>query len=1197
MATVQPPCRFFRPVLLFLHIVMGESKAPLMRQEETPAQESLPSGGEHTTTSTLLQAVLPSNPRATLMNYSSGVDASGFSKAVTYVPHVDISHERQWQSRSPFSFVSSNNTMSRGHVFTLVSIVAFFGLLYVASALIDGCRQQRSTEAAADRLLSRRGGKSAGKKTCEGRLAQVKIQVKGMTCGHCSGTVERGLRSMDGVQDANVDLLRGQALVIFTVGKLTAKAVAKEVDDLGFEAAVQEETYLENFAAAGTGGSSQQNLCAAKLSVKGMTCASCSSAVETGLRACAGIRSVEVDLLREEASVEVDVSKISLEQLVAKVTDLGFEAILLWQERVCEHGEQPTSEAPETATLHLAVAQGAAARGVLEAQHGVTSVGLEEGVLTVSYRPDLVGARSLLHRLANSGLEAEFRASGIEAKGDADFAQLAQDLMIALPCTIVMLSMMHVDHAAGVQGPLSVEVLHGISRKTLLLFAMSILVLSTAGRRFFSGAASALKRGDANMDVLVALAAGLSFAFAVCMTGFGMLAAKKGGKVAEPPMDLFETPCTLITTLLVGRMLESRAKQQTGKFLDDLLSSTPPKARVVQEEIASATTKEMPKELVELGDILEVRPGETVPVDGILIRAVDEQVTLLAFNEALLTGESRPIPKSEGDSIICGSSLVTRTPCWIRAERIGTGTALAKLVSLVEKAGSSANQAPVQRLADRIARVFVPFVIGLAVLTTFCQLCSVRMYGAAVDPQMEHVTGLEHCEMFVFAIRFGLSVLLVACPCALGLATPTAVMVATGVAAERGIVVKSASSFEQAALQGSVVLDKTGTLTRGSPQTGAMALCPGDAQQKLREVVGGVVCGMVGTSSVIYTDMSEEPINTRWLHRLGSGIVESGSGTTTEQPSKAAVESSALLFAASAARSEHPLSRGIEDGMRRLVGDARLSALLGALPPITEVEALVGHGVSFKLGNTLVKVGSAAWVVPDLLLRPDLLPWVEEQCSKASTVVGLSVDSSPVGFVALRDELRPSAKAIVDEFRRLGDDVWMCTGDRQHTALAIAADVGVPNDRVVADARPEDKASLVRRLRDRGDHVVVVGDGVNDAPALALANLGIAIGAGVRLTVDAADVILVKNDLEDVYKFKQLALATSCTIKRNFLWAFIFNATMLPVAAGLFAQFGVSLSPTWASAAMACSSIAVVLSSLQLRWFAAAPLPGTMDCA
>lgn len=970
-----------------------------------------------------------------------------------------------------------------------------------------------------------------------------------------------------------MDLVRAQALVTFRPGEVTSQAIVDAVDALGFEAKVVEETREASPSSIG-------NLSIVNMSVKGMTCASCSKAVERGVQAVLGVQSVEVNLLRAEASVVLDTAQVSAERLCNAVDSLGF--ICKIQSRLPYTPVLSPVNKSESATLRLSVVQGHAACTVLKAQRGVNSVDLDNGVVVVSYQPEVIGARALLQRLASSGIQAEPSGPAVQGASDEVSDGMWRDFAIAGPATITMMGLMYL------QLPCLAEPLHpGVSRMTAVLFIISTVVLFTAGRRFFIGASRALKRGSANMDVLASLAASLAYIFAIVMTIFAILVSQNGGQVSDPPMELFETPTTLITALLLGRILETRAKRQAGIFLDKLVNSTPPTARLVHEDGDTVSTTEIPVELVEVGDTLELQPGDVVPVDGSLLKAVNRAAGCqpLSFNEALLTGESRPIPKCEGDEVICGSVFLTRSNCWIRAERVGSGTALAKVVALVEKAASSASKIPAQRLADQVTRIFVPIVISLAVMTTLCQFCAVHLYTSHYDPQLRHVGHYVVCEMIVFAFRFGLAVLLVACPCALGLATPTAVMVATGVAAERGILVKSAASFEQAAKRGSVVLDKTGTLTEGSPRAVAMALSAEMPQQKLSVALGPVVCKMIQAhQGADVPSVNKGPIVHPWLRRP-QDVKADCEAPEKDQPTLATVESVAIFFAASAVRSEHPLSRGIEDGLGQLLGSQRVSELLNALPPITDFETSVGNGVSFHMGAVSVKVGSPGWLLPDLAFQQDLLPWVDEQCSTASTVVGLSVDNAFVGFISLRDELRPMAKSIVNELQSLGEDIWMCTGDRYNTALAVAAQLGLPTDRVVAGAHPDDKAALVHKLRYQGKRVVAVGDGMNDAPALALADVGIAIGAGVRLTVDAADVVLVNMSLADFLCFKQLSVSTSRTILRNFGWAFVFNGAMLPVASGAFASYGVSLPPAAAGGAMACSSIMVIMSSLTLRWF------------
>jgi len=467
-------------------------------------------------------------------------------------------------------------------------------------------------------------------------------------------------------------------------------------------------------------------------------------------------------------------------------------------------------------------------------------------------------------------------------------------------------------------------------------------------------------------------------------------------------------------------------------------------------------------------------------------------------------------------------------------------------------------------LADAAARVFVPSVVLLAVVTALIWFCMVSSGSVAMPERThEHSFAFATCEELLFAMKFGLSVLLVACPCALGLATPTAVMVSTGVAARRGILIKSAASLELAAKPGAVVMDKTGTLTVGRPSLVSIA-------------IRGAARG-----SAIWEEVAAFGRSSTQVLTQGSGIevVALDSG----EPSRDFVLGFSALLAASASRAEHPLSRGLEEGACALAdcpGDP--TRLLKFVPAVEDFTSELGQGVRFRLGSMEVMVGSVEWAAGDC---PSLTSWVQMQRNQSSTIVAVRAAGVVLGLAALRDALQPTSCEVIQELEKAGEEVWMCTGDHSATANAVARELGIHPDRVRAESVPAFKAGLVAELQAAGKRVIFVGDGVNDAPALTSAEVGVAIGAGARLTVDSADIVLVKSELQELLTMKQLALATVFCIKRNFLWAFVFNACMIPLAAGVLHHQGIHLPPAAAAAAMALSSVTVVSSSLLLRRF------------
>ncbi|MDC0719517.1 heavy metal translocating P-type ATPase [Nannocystis bainbridge] len=635
-----------------------------------------------------------------------------------------------------------------------------------------------------------------------------------------------------------------------------------------------------------------------------------------------------------------------------------------------------------------------------------------------------------------------------------------------------------------------------------LLLALTLPVLAYTGGPHFRGAARALRAGRANMDVLVALGAGVAFVASVPV----VLAPASGHHV------YFETAAAIVTLVALGRLLEARARGRAGEALRSLLELRPRKARVIRDEVEV----ELPAEAVKVRDVVVVRPGEAIPVDGRVIAGES------AVDESVLTGESLPVAKEVGDAVaggtINGPGLLRLT-----ATRVGAATALSQIVRLVRAA--QASKAPVQALVDKIAGVFVPIVVGLALLT-FGAWLLVSSHGA------------EH------ALMRAVAVLVIACPCALGLATPTAIVVATGAAARRGLLFKNSAALEAVRAVRVVVFDKTGTLTLGRPQLQAITPAPGVDEDELL-----------------------------------------------------------TLAAAAEQGSEHPLGRAIV---------AAAKARGASLTSPTGVRAIGGRGLRALVGDAEVWIGTRAWltaqgVAMDLAEEPPVswdmssgtgdkehvAPGMSVKTADAGhTRVYVARDGRYLGAIALADAPRPEAREVVAALRGQGLRVALLTGDRRGTGLAIAAAVGIDAADVYAEVLPADKVATVVALQRTGP-VAMVGDGVNDAPALVQADVGVAIGSGTDVAVDAADVTLLRSDLRGLLDALAIGKATVRTIRRNLFWASAYNLVLIPVAAG--ALYPLSSLPTWlraldpalAAGAMALSSVTVVVSSLALRRVAA----------
>jgi Cu+-exporting ATPase len=615
-------------------------------------------------------------------------------------------------------------------------------------------------------------------------------------------------------------------------------------------------------------------------------------------------------------------------------------------------------------------------------------------------------------------------------------------------------------------------------------------VLFWCGRDFFSGAISAFRQHSADMNTLVAAGTGIAWLTSLFTTLFPQVLVAEG-----LPADVYyETAAVILTLVLLGRLLEARARGQTSEAIRRLLQLQPPTARVLRD----GQPVEIPVSRVVVGDLVQVRPGDKIPVDGEVIEGSSW------VEESMLTGEPTAVSKGVGDAVI-GASINRNGSFSFRVNRVGGDTVLAQIVELVRQAQSSRTQ--VQRLADQVVGWFVPVVIALAMAAFVVWFL---------------VSGNA-----VLAMLFLVSVLVIACPCALGLATPTSIMVASGKGAENGLIFRSAEALETAGKVRTIVLDKTGTLTRGQPQV---------------------------------TD----------FERLPGGALPA--------------DTLLALTAAIESRSEHPLAEA-------LVAYSLSHRKEGELPGVEGFEAVAGRGVQGSIAGQRVRVGTPRWFEELGMNVAALKPLVERLEAAACSVAVVVVDGRLEGCFGVADPLKPSSAAAVAALRRLGLQVVMLSGDARRTAEVVAAQVGI--ERVIAQVRPADKALVVKRLQEQGEGpVAMVGDGINDAPALAQADVGIAMGTGTDVAIAASDITLISGNLAGVPASIELSRAAMANIRQNLVFAFAYNVAGIPLAAGLlFPLTGWLLSPMIAGAAMAFSSVSVVSNALRLRTFRPARLP------
>lgn len=659
-----------------------------------------------------------------------------------------------------------------------------------------------------------------------------------------------------------------------------------------------------------------------------------------------------------------------------------------------------------------------------------------------------------------------------------------------------------------------------------LQWVLATPVLFWCGQSFFIGAWKAFTHRTANMNTLVALGTGTAYIYSVFVTLFpGVLIAQ-----GLTPQVYYEAAVVIIALLLLGRYLENRAKGHTSDAIRQLIGLQPNMARVIRQ----GTESDIPIESVIVGDIVVVRPGEKIPVDGDVIAGNS------TVDESMVTGEPIPVEKTEGDAVI-GATINKTGSFRFRAARVGKDTVLAQIVQLVQAAQGS--KAPIQKLADQVTGWFVPAVIAIAILTFLLWF---------------NLTGNTTLSLLTTV-----GVLIIACPCALGLATPTSIMVGTGKGAENGILIKDAESLELAHRIKTIVLDKTGTLTQGKPTvTDYLAV---STQPNCIPVNRGIDLNLSCVNVSNEKNLKQVTV---------PQVVPKFSSTST-----IAKEIDVLQLAAAVENcSEHPLATAIVN--------YATSQGVDTLPEVYDFEAVVGSGVQGQVKDQLVHIGTETWMQTLGIDTQHLQNHRQAWEKAAKTTVWIAVDGKAVALVGIADELKPTSPEAVLSLQRLGLDVVMLTGDNPQTAAAIAKSVGI--QRYFASVRPDQKATYVKQLQSDGQRVAMVGDGINDAPALAQADVGIAIGTGTDVAIAASDITLISGDLSSIVTAIRLSKATMANIRQNLFFAFIYNVVGIPVAAGiLYPIFGWLLNPMLAGAAMAFSSVSVVTNALRLRNFKA----------
>ena len=827
------------------------------------------------------------------------------------------------------------------------------------------------------------------------------------------------------------------------------------------------------------------------IGVQGMTCASCVRYVEEALAEVPGVESASVNLATERATVELDPLTVPASLLSDVLDAAGYGAVV-------------DVVTMDVGGMTCASCVGYVERALNEVPGVVSSsVNLATERATVRYLAGATGVDQLREAVDDAGYSVEGVADDTANEGaDSDrlarvreIRDLKRKVALAGSVGIVLMTLMYI--------PLEVLGLTAF-QLNLVLWVMATPVQFWAGAQFYRSAWGALKHTTANMNTLVAVGTSVAYAYSTAATFFGGVFEQAhllhaNSVFSHSTGTYFDASAIIIALILLGRLLEARAKGRTSESIRKLMGLRPRTALVVRD----GQQVELPIDQVVVDDQVAVRPGEKVAVDGAVIEGAS------SVDESMLTGESMPVEKTAGDPVYAATVNGTGG-LRFRATRVGADTVLSQVIRLVQDAQGS--KAPIQRTADVVASYFVPAVLTIAVITW-----AVWLYWGP-PPAL------------TVAILNAVAVLVIACPCALGLATPTAIIVGTGKGAERGILIRNAEALERAHTVTTVVLDKTGTLTRGQP---------------------------VVTDLITADGMSENE-----MLRLAASA-ESGS--------------------------EHPLGQAI-----RTAATERGLTLAEA----AQFQAFPGHGVQAQVEGKSVALGNAGLLQQRGLALNGMQSRGQELTSQGKTAMWVVVDGKVTGLLAVADTLKPGAKEAVSALRRLGLEVVMLTGDNRPTAEAIAREVGI--DKVVAEVLPQDKAAEVRKLQEESRVVAMVGDGINDAPALAQADVAIAMGTGTDLAMETAQITLMRGDLRGVPEAVALSRATMRTIRQNLFWAFFYNTALIPIAAGvLYLVFGGSgvpigplryilgdfgfLNPVMAAAAMAFSSVSVVSNSLRLR--------------
>ncbi|RYR13438.1 hypothetical protein Ahy_B04g070440 isoform E [Arachis hypogaea] len=848
--------------------------------------------------------------------------------------------------------------------------------------------------------------------------------------------------------------------------------------------------------------------------VTGMTCAACSTSVESALCAVDGVITASVALLQNKADVVFNPALVKVDDIVNAIEDAGFEGSFV------QSSEQDKVVFEVVGVYSLIDTQ--VLEGVLGSIKGVRQFRFDQisGQLDIVFDPEVLSPRYLVDGI-EGGSNGKFKlrvrnpytrmASKDVEESSTMFRLFMSSLLLSIPLFFMKLVCPHIPMIYSLLLRRCGPFLMGDWLKWGLVSIIQFVI----GKRFYIAATRALKNGSTNMDVLVAVGTTASYAYSVCALLYGALTGFRA------PV-YFETSAMLITFVLLGKYLECLAKGKTSDAIKKLVELAPATALLIIKDKGgrSIEEKEIDSLLIQPGDMLKVLPGTKIPADGIVTWGSSY------VNESMVTGEAVPVQKEVNASVI-GGTINLHGVLHIQATKVGSDTVLSQIISLVETAQMS--KAPIQKFADYVASIFVPTVVSLALLTFF------SWYGAGSVGAYPEEWLPENGNHFVFALMFSIAVVVIACPCALGLATPTAVMVATGVGANNGVLIKGGDALERAQMVKYVIFDKTGTLTQGKASVTTAKTFTGMQRGEFLRLVASA-------------EASSE-------HPLAQAIVEYARHFHFFDDSSA--------------------SNGAQNGAKELKS--------GWLFDVSDFIALPGKGVQCLIDGKPILVGNRKLMAESGIdISDEVENFVVELEESARTGVLVAYDGIVIGVLGISDPLKREASVVIEGLQKMGVRPVMVTGDNRRTARAVAKEVGIQDVR--AEVMPAGKADVVQSFQKDGSIVAMVGDGINDSPALAAADVGMAIGAGTDIAIEAADYVLMRNNLEDVITAIDLSRKTFSRIRLNYVFAMVYNVVAIPVAAGaLYPSLRIKLPPWVAGACMALSSVSVVCSSLLLR--------------